>query len=390
MIDTRPVADNSAFAAAASDFGARAADTERLGRLSDDTAARLIELGIPRMLMPRRWGGGELDLQDVLDMTIALAHGCMSSAWCAAIFAEHPWVLAHFDERAQAEVWGDGPDVIICMAVAGTETFTEVDGGYELEGLWRFVSGCDHASWFMLAGGWQPVEGVTPKPRLFLLPRSEIAIDHGSWEVAGLRGTGSKTVSVQRTFVPAHRALDPTQRPMPGITPDAPPLLRQPIPATLGHALAAVAIGGAGAALVAFRDNAAKRVLKGTGKTQAADPTAHLDIADATALVDSARLLSSHCADVARESGRSGGEMELADIAKLRMYKGHVVRQCVTAVERLFAASGGGALQASNALQRMWRDVHAVQAHAGLTWASGARNYGALAVGLPPTSRQLF
>jgi len=66
------------------------------------------------------------------------------------------------------------------------------------------------------------------------------------------------------------------------------------------------------------------------------------------------------------------------------------VRECVAAIDRLFAASGGGALQDGHPLQRIWRDVHAVQAHAGLTWSNHARNYGSLAVGLPPTNRQLF
>ncbi|HLG72878.1 MAG TPA: acyl-CoA dehydrogenase family protein [Chloroflexota bacterium] len=379
-----------AWQAAAHEFGSRARETEQLGRLADETAARLKELGVPRMLLPRRWGGEERDLQEVLDMAVTLARGCMSSAWCAAIWAEHPWVLCHFDERFQAEVWRDGPDEIVCMAIMGASTIREAKGGYEVEGQWRFVSGCDHASWFLFIGGWEAVDGQEPRPRLFAFPRQDVAIDHDSWNVAGLRGTGSKTVSVSRTFVPEHRVLDLAQRPGPGITPDMPPLFHQPIPATLGHALAAVSVGGAEAAFDLFLENTRLRVLRPTGTVQAADPSAHLDVADAIARIDSAKLLLRHNADVARASGRPEGELPATEMAKLRMYKGHIVREAVAAVDRLFAASGGGALQETNPLQRIWRDVHAVQAHAGLTWANGARNYGALAVGLPPTNKQLF
>jgi len=67
------------------------------------------------------------------------------------------------------------------------------------------------------------------------------------------------------------------------------------------------------------------------------------------------------------------------------VYKAHVVALCAEAIDRLFASSGGGALQDANPLQRLWRDVHAVQAHASLNWSSQAQNYGSIAVGLGPT-----
>src|SRR5438067_1919165 len=76
------------LAAAAERFAARSADAERLGKLPSETVADFIELGVPRMLMPKRWGGLELGLPAVLDMASSWAHACMSTAWCAAIFAE--------------------------------------------------------------------------------------------------------------------------------------------------------------------------------------------------------------------------------------------------------------------------------------------------------------
>ncbi len=379
----------STFEDAAQAFGAVARDTERDGRLPSETIQAFRDLRIPTMLMPERWGGQQRDLQDVLDMAISLAQGCMSSAWCAAIFAEHPWVLAHFDQRAQAEVWSDGPEQIICMAIAGTARIREKPAGYEVEGQWRFVSGCDHASWYLFVGGWAPEDGDAPKRRLFAVPRQDVVIDHATWDVAGLRGTGSKVVNVPGAFVPAYRVLDLAGS-APGITSDLPPLFHQPIPATLGHALAAVAVGGAEAAWSLFHDNVRKRIIVPLGTVQSADPSAQLDVADARARIDSARLLLRHCANLAREAGRAKAELPMDELAKIRMYKGHIVRECVAAVDHLFAASGGGALQQDNPLQRIWRDVHAVQAHAGLTWSNGARNYGSLALGLPATNRQLF
>lgn len=379
----------SDFASAARAFGARAAETERLGRLPDETVATFVELGIPRMLMPKRWGGHEGDLAEVHDMAVALAHGCMSTAWCASIFAEHPWVLVRFDPRAQQDVWGNGPDVIGCLSNNPASAQIElVADGFRLSGSWRFVSGCDHAAWFMFVAEYGSPDA--PTRALFLVPRSDVDIDHASWQVAGLRGTGSKTVSVRDAFVPAYRVLDLASSDPPGVTPDMPPLFHQPVPATLGSALAAVVLGGAEAALEGFRETMTKRMLHLQRRLQASEPSAQIELAEATVRIDSARLMLRECADFARESGQRPSELGEIDLPTLRLHKAYVVRQSVEAIDRLFAASGGGALLESNALQRIWRDAHAVHAHAGLTWNNHAQNYGSVAVGLGPTNRNMF
>jgi alkylation response protein AidB-like acyl-CoA dehydrogenase len=368
------------LAAAADRFAARAAETERLGKLPPETVAELIQMGVPKMMMPARWGGSERDLAAVVEMVTAWSKACLSTAWCAGIFAEHSWVLAHAHPEAQAEVWSSGPDQIVCMSIAAAAEVTPAPGGFRLSGQWRFVSGCDYAGWFLLAA----------PPGLLLLPRADLAIDHDSWRVSGLCGTGSKTVLVDNAFVPAHRALELTNWPAPGVTPDMPALFRQPI-GSLGHALAAVAVGGAEAALELFQANAARRVLHHQGTLQTEDPAAHFDIAEAAVRIETARLLLRHGVDFVRGCGEQNtSKLSPLESARLRMYKSHVVRLCVEAVDRLFAAGGGGALQQSHPLQRIWRDVHAVQAHAGLTWANHARNFGAQMVGLPPTNRPLF
>src|SRR5579864_1864205 len=197
--------------AAADEFGARVLETERLGRLPDQTVARLIEMDVPRMVMPRQWEGLELGFPLVVDFVMTLAHGCMSTAWCAALYAEHPWILAHLDEQAQADVWTSGPNVPVCMSVAAFGQGRRVDGGLELTGTWPFVSGCDHAPWFMVSTQWTSETSDAPAPwsgGLCLVPRGDVTIDHESWHVAGLRGTGSKTLHVDRVFVPEHRIRD--------------------------------------------------------------------------------------------------------------------------------------------------------------------------------------
>jgi 3-hydroxy-9,10-secoandrosta-1,3,5(10)-triene-9,17-dione monooxygenase len=375
--------------AAADVFATRALDTERLGRLPDENVAYLLKMSVPRLLVPQQWHGTEVGFASVIDLVITLAHGCMSTAWCAALYAEHPWILAHFDERAQADVWGESPNVPLCMSVAAFGRGTSVSGGLELSGTWPFVSGCDHAPWFLLSTQWNVAQGDAAGARsgLCLVPRENVSIDQESWHVAGLRGTGSKSLRVEGVFVPEYRVRDSEALMMPPTfhRQTTAPLFCQPFGGTLGLVLAAVAVGGAEGAFEIFRRRASERVLRHQKRVQAADPAAHLDLSEAAMRIGAARLLLEDATEVVRLAGERSAELSVETLAELRVRKAFVVRLATEAVDRLFAASGGGALQESNPLQRFWRDVHAIHAHAGMNWSSHAQNYGSILAGLGPT-----
>jgi len=56
----------------------------------------------------------------------------------------------------------------------------------------------------------------------------------------------------------------------------------------------------------------------------------------------------------------------------------------VRAVDRLFEASGGRGIFLDNPIQRAWRDVHAIRAHAGNNLEKAASVFGRSEFGLPP------
>jgi alkylation response protein AidB-like acyl-CoA dehydrogenase len=217
-----------------------------------------------------------------------------------------------------------------------------------------------------------------------------VAIDHASWHVTGLRGTGSKTVSIDGAFVPLHRVRDSDT--LTGAQPTGSypriPLFCQPFNGTLGLVLVAVAVGGAEGALDYFRDRITRRILPRQGRVQALDPAAQLDLAESAVQIKSARLLLEDTCRRVRVLGEHFADLSQLELAEVRVVKAYVVRQCTAAVDRLFAASGGGALQETNPLQRYWRDMHAVQAHGGMAWSTTALNYGSLAARLDSTIRR--
>ncbi len=195
--------------AARGELADRSAAADELGRLPDDVAKRLKDIGIVRMLQPADFGGYEADPRDFLAAVMEVGHSCPSAGWVAGVVGVHPWELALSDERLQSEVWGDDPDTWIASPYAPMGTATPVDGGYTVEGRWSFSSGTDLCDWVVL-GASVPGGGTGGVPFMLhvMLPRADYEIDPDSWHVMGLEGTGSKDVVVRGAFVPSYRAID--------------------------------------------------------------------------------------------------------------------------------------------------------------------------------------
>jgi 3-hydroxy-9,10-secoandrosta-1,3,5(10)-triene-9,17-dione monooxygenase len=56
-----------------------------------------------------------------------------------------------------------------------------------------------------------------------------------------------------------------------------------------------------------------------------------------------------------------------------------------SAVDRVFANSGGRVLHELNPIQRAWRDIHAMRAHTGNNPEQSAMVFARSELGLPPT-----
>ncbi|MGY3587773.1 alkylation response protein AidB-like acyl-CoA dehydrogenase [Bradyrhizobium sp. USDA 4350] len=108
-----------------------------------------------------------------------------------------------------------------------------------------------------------------------------------------------------------------------------------------------------------------------------------IKIAEASAKIDAARLIMrTNCVDVLAEI-RRGDIPSIAAKTKLRRDGAFAVNLCTEAVSLLFAASGARSLFTSGALQRQFRDAHAVNAHLAFNFDAAGTNYGRVALGLP-------
>ena len=129
----------------------RAAETEVLRRIPDETVQEILASGLYRIGVPQRFGGIDVDYGVMLEAGALLGSGCASTAWCYCLWAAHAWLVGHWPLEAQQEVFGNGPDILLSSSLnPGISTFEQTTAGFRLSGRWEFSSGCDAAGWVIL------------------------------------------------------------------------------------------------------------------------------------------------------------------------------------------------------------------------------------------------
>lgn len=360
----------------------RAARTEELRRVPDESVQDIFSSGLYRIGVPQRFGGIDVDYGLILEAGALLGSGCASTAWCYSLWSAHAWLVGHWPLEAQQDVFGNGPDVLCSSSLNPGRrcTLEKTAGGFRLSGRWEFSSGCDSAAWIMLGA-----DG--PDGRLWLLvPRSDYEI-LDTWFVSGLRGTGSDDIVVEDAFVPDARVLDPEKAgdgDWTGWELHQNDRYRIPVPVLLGWDLVAPIVGIAMGMIEEFTTRFIGT--SGPGRT-AESGGVQLRLSQASAEVDAARALLRDDIREIFNKAHGGERFSILERARFRRDKAFVTQLCLRAINGLFDLSGGHALFDSAPLQRYHRDAQAVAHRDGLIMDLGGLQYGRVALGLEPDGR---
>ncbi|APE23184.1 MULTISPECIES: acyl-CoA dehydrogenase family protein [Streptomyces] len=373
--------------------------SERSGRLHPEVVTAMTAAGLARHFVPRRWGGRAGGFAELLDTVAEVGTACASTAWCGALLAAHGRLAAHLPVEGQRELWGDSPDTRVAAAVVPPAgRLRRVPGGWRLSGEWAFASGVEDAEWVLLASLDHSGAGA-PGYRVLAVPRERVGIRE-TWDAVGLRATGSHSVVIEEAaevFVPEHRtflretlvtgvvtgAVDPGEGAAGSEAGDAPaevaPCHRVPYQLVASLQFAAPALGAARGALEAWTLMTGLRRLP-DGRPLTEDPVVQQTLSRSAAEIDAAHLLLKAAATRADDwpGGAAGARDAREAVTALNQRDAAgAVDLLVGAVERLMRAGGARGLIAGGGLERAWRDVHAIAAHAALQPAPAAAAYAA-------------
>ncbi|MBY4401822.1 oxidoreductase [Rhodococcus fascians] len=361
-----------------------ASENERARRLSDDTVDALRRAGAFRVAAPTRFGGLEAGLRTMLDVSAAVAEGDGGASWVATLSNVNHWALGLFSEQAQAEVYADGPDVIISGVVSPTAVAKPVEGGYRVSGQWPYASASLHSTWCTGGVVIEDEDGSVLDQGMALIPRSDYRVDD-TWYVAGMRASGSNTVVAEDVFVPEHRMLS-----MMGAFSGSYVAERSDSAfarSAFGPMLVMVLVGpqlGMGrAALELVRTKAAEKSLAYTVFDRQADSVAfQMMVAEAALKIDTAHLHAYRAADDVMRWADAAEYPDLLSRARVRGDAATALRSINEALNILLDATGAGAFADVNALQRIWRDSNVGARHAVMLPRVSIETYGKALLGV--------
>ncbi len=198
--------------AAAPDVAIWSDTAEKEGRLPPGLLTTMHQGGMFRLLLPAWLNGGQLDPVAFVEVMEQLAAIDASTAWCVCQAAVCSIAAAYLDRESAFEVFGAPESVLAWGPDSGNQAMV-LDDGYRVSGRWSYASGIHHADWL---GGSCRLYGPDGTPILtsagvqqkvtVLFPAHHAAVEE-SWNVMGLRATGTDSFSVTELFVPARLAF---------------------------------------------------------------------------------------------------------------------------------------------------------------------------------------
>ena len=335
-----------------------------------DMIERFKQVGIYRAATPKCYGGNAMAPAQFLHIIERISEADGSAGWVAS-FGSAGVYLAALPKETLAEIYAQSPDLVFAAGLFPLQPAEAVEGGWQVNGTWKFASGCKGAD--LLGVG---IGAAGGKPRTAVFPASQVEIIE-NWDVVGLKGTGShdlrvndKRVDERWTFIRG------------GASTVDEPLFRYPSIAYAAQVLAVVNLGLARAALDEVSRMAAGSGITGAPK-MADRPYVRIEIAKAEAQLAAARGFFYGATEQVWNSILAGNPVTAEQTSLLRLSAIHVSQAGAAVVQSAYRLAGTTAIYLRHPLQRYLRDSMVVTQHAFLSEGlyDGA---GSVFLGVPP------
>jgi alkylation response protein AidB-like acyl-CoA dehydrogenase len=368
---------------------------EQEQRLPKPLVAQMHDAGLYRMMIPRKIGGLQADPLTYLRVVELMAEGCGSVGWNLANNGIVQLVSLGLPEEGTSELYAKGPSTVGAgTAVQGGGQGVPVEGGYRVSGRWSFGSGSQEASWML--GSFQILDDgkprMSPEGRpLFwrgFFERSEAETVPGSWDVAGLRGTGSFDWTVKDVFLPERRTMPHLGAPLDnqwnrwaGTT------YQLPAQCWVGPHHSAVITGIARAGIDALIELAGGKQPRGRPAGLLCDnPQVQDAVGRADAVLNAGRAYRSAMITELWNVVAAGGETTLEQRARCRLASTYAADSAREAMDLVYRMGGSTSFKRESRLAECWRDLNTVGQTVTLApewYPIGGRVY----LGMDPGSR---
>ena len=342
-------------------------ELEREQRLPKSLVDQLHAAGFYRMLRPRELGGLARDPLTYLRVVELLAEAAGAVGWniCNNNIAQ--LITLGLPDEGIREIYGDGGDTAVAgTAVQGGGRAVAVDGGYRVTGRWPFGTGCQESPWML--GSFQIFDGdqLRKSPEGFsfwrgVFRRAEAQLVDGSWNVAGLRATGSFDWTVEDVFLPARRTMVHAGIPLDNQWSHWPGLSFQlPAQSWVGPHHSAVITGIARAGIDALIELASEKTPRGRTTRLCDNPQVQEAIGRADTLLNAGRAYRTSAVTDIWNTVLSGRETTLTQRARCRLAAANAADGAREAMDLMYRHGGSTSYRRESRLSECWRDLQVV------------------------------
>jgi alkylation response protein AidB-like acyl-CoA dehydrogenase len=344
---------------------------QQMRRLPEEIVERLVEAGFFRFALPVALGGEDASSMDTIAILEGMAAIDASVAWNVMLGSEiNAMAAGGMDPTVAKEIFVEHPNVIMCggggPGTTPSRAERQSDGSVRLNAQATFISGCHNADWcflgapLMRGSDIEKNEKGQPIFKLWMLARDQWEI-LDTWDVAGLRGSGSHDVKTEGGVVrPEHVDVDLVTIPPQHDN----PVFRIPVPLRLSYNKVAIALGVAKGALETFSDLAQNKIPLMSTSSLANRPIAQYRMGVAMGDYRSARSFVMEAMTAVEDDLLAGAPYPGAKTTQdARLACVHAANVCMKVVDELHNAAGTTGMRMNSALERKLRDSHGCATH---------------------------
>ena len=342
--------------------------------ISENVVNLIKETQISKMLLPKQYGGPQIDFEIFSKIIRKVAYHNISAAWLTYFYPLHNSLPSYLPQKGMDEIVNDGGLIVDVFAPVGKAVR---DGdGYRISGRWNFASGVLYSEWIGLGTMIQLPDSTEPEFCMPIMRTSEVEVLR-NWDVLGLRGSGSNSVIVEDVYVPMERILrideylvNLKKTPAEDYDQDY-PFYGKPFFSAFYIGFPNMALGGAQRLLEEFKERTEKRVRvyqggaseKNSSRGQKVLAELMMKYQAADSLMERyIRLLENH------EQAIGPGEF-----AAMRAT---IIKLCAEIAHKVLSTLGGNAVSKGDIVELFTRDILTIETHMTSLYEDAMDAYG--------------